>query len=114
MEPRSFVCKGYVCYNEGTTVAQYIDRCRLWGRRYYRYPGWNVDPRGTSFDNVNRIRSSGGNYNTNTNNGPPPRGNGRNSGGNEPHIIRCKLIYDLRLEGGTSGRKNQTTMIYHQ
>ena len=30
------------------------------------------------------------------------------------HLIRCKLIYDLRLEGGISDRKNQTTMIYHQ
>ena len=29
MEPRPFVCKGYVCYNGGTTVAQYIDRCNL-------------------------------------------------------------------------------------
>ena len=39
MKPRSFVYKGYVCYNGGTTVPQYIDRCHLWGRRYYRYPG---------------------------------------------------------------------------
>ena len=53
------------------------------GRRYYRYPGWNVDPRGTSFDNVNRIRFSGGNY-PDTNIGPPPGGDGPPPGGNRP------------------------------
>ena len=83
MVPRPFVYKGYVCYNGGTTVPQYIDRCNLWGRRYYRYPRWNVDPRGTSYDNVNRIRFSGGNY-PETNNGPPPGGNGPPPGGNGP------------------------------
>ena len=30
MVPRPFVYKGYVCYNGGTTVPQYIDRCNLW------------------------------------------------------------------------------------
>ena len=83
MVPRPFVYKGYVCYNGGTTVPQYIDRCNLWGRRYYRYPGWYVDPRGTTFDNVNRIRFSGGNY-SDTNIGPPPGGNGPPPGGNGP------------------------------
>ena len=29
MVPRPFVYKGYVCYNGGTTVPQYIDRCNL-------------------------------------------------------------------------------------
>ena len=65
------------------TVPQYIERCNLWGRRYYRYPGWYVDPRGTTFDNVNRIRFSGGNY-SDTNIGPPPGGNGSPPGGNGP------------------------------
>ena len=34
MVPRPFVYKGYLCYNVGTTVAQYIDICHLWGRHY--------------------------------------------------------------------------------
>ena len=57
----------------------------LWGRRYYRYPGWNVDPRGTAFDNVNRIRFSGGNY-PETNNGPPPGGNGPSTDSNNSDL----------------------------
>ena len=105
-----------------------------------------MDSRGTAFDNVNRIRFSGGNY-PETNNEPPPGGNASPPGGNKPppggdgpptggngpssdskpsdwqpqghlesvqQLIQCKLIYNLRLEKGTSGRKNKTTVIYHQ
>ena len=33
MTPRPFVYHGYVCYNDGTTLPQYLERCALWGRR---------------------------------------------------------------------------------
>jgi hypothetical protein len=39
MVPRPFVYHGYVCYNYGTTLPQYLKRCALWGRRYNRFPG---------------------------------------------------------------------------
>ena len=57
--------------------------------QHYRYPGWNVVPRGTAFDNVNRIRFLGGYYPRSNNvpppggNEPPPGGNGPPTGGNE-------------------------------
>ena len=82
MTPRPFVYHGYVCYNYGTTLPQYLERCELWGRRYNRYPGWFVVPTDTPFENVNRVRFRSGIYDNNPNNGPPPGGNGPPSGGN--------------------------------
>jgi hypothetical protein len=55
MIPRPFVYCGYVCYNYGMTLPQYLERCALWGERYNRLPGWFVDPTDTPFDNVNRV-----------------------------------------------------------
>ena len=76
MTPRPFVYHGYVCYNDGTTLPQYLDRCSLWGRRYSRFPGCYVDPTDTPFENTNRLRFRSGNYGNNDNNGPPDGGNG--------------------------------------
>jgi hypothetical protein len=75
MVPRPFVYYGYVCYNYGTTLPQYLERCALWGRRYSRFPGWYIDPRDTPFENVNRSGFKSGNYGNNNNNGPPDEGN---------------------------------------
>jgi hypothetical protein len=44
MTPRTFVYHGYVCYNYGTTLPHYLERCALWERRYNIFPGWFVDP----------------------------------------------------------------------
>jgi hypothetical protein len=85
MIPRPFVYHGYVCYNYGTTLPQYLERCALWERRCNRFPGWYVDPTDSPFENVNRVRFRSGTYGNNTNNGPPPGGNVPSTGGNE-HI----------------------------
>jgi hypothetical protein len=78
-----------------------------------------VNPRGTTFDNVNRVSFSGGNYNTNTNNGPPPRsnkpppgGNGGNSGGNGPTSgqINSGLITSITHRVGTASNPMQANI----
>ena len=51
----AFVYKGYVCYNGGTTIPQYIERFDLWEPRYYRFPEWSVDKIVTPFENNRRI-----------------------------------------------------------
>ena len=140
MTPRPFVYHGYVCYNYGTTLPQYLERCALWGRRYNRFPGWYVDPTDTPFENMNRLRFRSGNYGNNDNNGPPDGGNGpppgddngdngdngsplNNDTANTSSSVTPRVgthvnpvqanIRPRTAEGGTYAVTQKTTMIYH-
>ena len=79
-DSKTFVYHGYVCYNYGTTLPQYLDRYALWEKRYNRFPGWFVNSTDTPFDNVNRVRFRTGNYGNYYNNGPPDGGNNGDNG----------------------------------
>ena len=110
----AFVYKGYVCYNGGTTIPQYIERCDLWGPRYYRYPGWSVDKVGTPFENNQRVRFSQGSYNNaiTLSNGPPTDGNNPPPGNNEPANtgnIPTRIHNNQLNNNNTSNTNNYTT-----